>query len=84
MADTTYTYDGEDFPRPTVAVVGRPNNIMSDNFNSTLVSQLKEQIHAAWNGWESACRFEDEDLQGVYMKYIRLLGDTLEKIKKIR
>jgi len=83
MADTTYTYNGENFPRPTHSVVGRPSDIMSDNFAVNIAIHLKDDIHAAWNGWELACKYEDEALQDYYMKYIRLLGETLAKIKKL-
>ena len=67
----------------TTATVGRPNTIFTDDLRTTTIANCLDGINAAWNGWEQACKFEDEGLQTYYMKYITLLNSTLEKARKI-
>lgn len=76
---------GEDYERPTVATIRRPSMVtpVTDDLRSTMVANLMDGLHAAWNGWEQACKFEDEGMQTYYMKYVITLQGCLEKIKKI-
>lgn len=67
---------------PVFATVRRPNPVFNDNVAVELLSNLSDALHAAWNGWETACKYEDEDRQDYYMKVIRLCDDTMKKIKK--
>lgn len=52
------------------------------DLRTTVIANLMDAINAAWNGWESACKFDDEDMQDYYMKYINTLSDTLKKVRK--
>ena len=61
----------------------RPTLPLSDDLRAVTIGNLMDGINAAWNGWEQACKFEDEGLQTYYMKYINLLSNTLEKVRKI-
>lgn len=85
VEDATYTYDGEDFPRPTTATITRVNsdNPFIDDLKPVLIGNLMDAINAAWNGWEAACKCEDEGLQTYYMKFVVTCHATLEKVKKI-
>lgn len=67
---------------PAIATVRRPNPVFNDNVAVELLSNLSDALHASWNGWETACKYEDEDRQDYYMKVIRLCDDTMKKIKK--
>ena len=55
---------------------------VTDDLRTTIIANLMDGLHAAWNGWEAACKFEDEDQQDYYMKYIHTLSDTLKKVRK--
>jgi len=65
-----------------VNTVRRPNPVFNDNVAVELLGNLSDALHAAWNGWETACKYEDEERQEYYMKVIRLCDDTMKKIKK--
>jgi len=65
-----------------VDTVRRPNPVFNDNVAVELLGNLSDALHAAWNGWETACKYEDEERQEYYMKVIRLCDDTMKKIKK--
>lgn len=77
-------------PSPTVDLVEvvhptgsrRPTAVFNDNVVIELLGGLSDALHAAWNGWETACKYEDEERQEYYMKIIRLCDDTQKKIKK--
>lgn len=58
------------------------SNIISDTLFSNCCATLIDDINAAWNGWDSACKFEDVVKQDYYMKYIVILQDSLAKIRK--
>lgn len=74
--------DAEDNSDHPTATVRRPDRIFSDNIRIELLGNLSDTLHAAWNGWDLACKYEDENLQEYYMKFIRLCDDTSRKIKR--
>jgi len=67
---------------PTGGPVRRPDPVFNDTISTELLGNLSDALHAAWNGWETACKFQDEERQDYYMKIIRLCDDTMKKIKK--
>jgi len=81
--DSTYTYDGEEFPTTDRIIRPIATTPVVDDLRATLLGNLMDGIHAAWNGWEQACKFEDEGMQSYYMKYVITLQHTMDKIKKI-
>lgn len=58
------------------------SNVITCDLYVNCCSTLIDDINAAWNGWEQACKFQDEDKQAYYMKYIVILQETLNKIRK--
>ena len=86
-SDATYIYDGEELPLTTQPTLRRPPpnsaSPVSCDLRATMLATLMDGIHAAWNGWEQACKFEDEGLQLYYMNYVITLEGCLRKIKKI-
>jgi len=67
---------------PTGGPVRRDNPVFNDNVAVEMLGSLSDALHAAWNGWETACKYQDEDRQDYYMKIVRLCDDTMKKIKK--
>lgn len=61
---------------------GDSTPVVTDDLRATIIANLMDGINAAWNGWECACRFQDEGMQSYYMKYINVLSNTLEKVRK--
>lgn len=57
-------------------------NSFTCGLKNAVIGNLMDSIHAAWNGWEAACKFEDEEMQDFYMKFINTLSDTLKKVRK--
>lgn len=47
-----------------------------------LLSTLSDHLHCAWNGWEMAVKFEDEERQDYYMKFVVSLHDQIKKVRK--
>jgi len=76
------SYVLENYERPTTAQITRPSPIFQDSVRTDLLGNLHDTIHAAWNGWEAACKFEDEAQQDFYMKIISCCGDLMKKVKK--
>lgn len=66
---------------PTLATRAS-NGVVTDDLKTVTIGNLMDGINAAWNGWEAACKFEDEDMQDYYMKYINLLSDVVRKVRK--
>lgn len=60
------------------------NAAVIDGLSANCAATLIDNINAAWNGWEQACRYEDEDMQAYYMKYVFALNKCLGEIRKIR
>jgi len=60
----------------------RSNAFMHDELRTNTISNLLDGINAAWNGWELACKYEDEAMQIYYMKYVSSLNGVLEKVRK--
>jgi len=52
------------------------------DLRTAMIANLQDGIQAGWNGWEQACKFQDDGLQAYYMKWVTELHKTLEKIKK--
>lgn len=52
------------------------------DLKSNVINNLRDNIHAAWNGWDAADKFEDVEKQDYYMKYIRSLSELLAKVRK--
>jgi len=72
-------------PRESAEIVRPDNSIVTDDIKSNLSNALDDSIHAAWNGWEKACMFEDEKSQDYYMKLqveISKFKIALRNIKK--
>lgn len=73
-------------PHPTDLIqndsLRNDSDVISDTLFSNCCATLIDDINAAWNGWESACKFQDELKQDYYMKYIVILQDALQKIRK--
>jgi len=67
-----------------VNTVRRPDPVFADEVAAELLGGLSDALHAAWNGWELACKYTDEDKAEYYMKIIRLCDDTMKKLKKIQ
>jgi len=61
----------------------RDDSPFTDDLKSVVTGNLIDGINAAWNGWETACKMEDEGMQTYYMKYVITLHATLEKVRKI-
>lgn len=74
--------DLRDTESTTMPIGRRPNPVFNDNVAVELLGNLSDALHAAWNGWETACKYQDEERQEYYMKVIRLCDDTMKKIKK--
>lgn len=55
-----------------------------DDIKNNLLGSLSDTLHAAWNGWEQACKFDCEEGQDYYMKIVRLCDDTMKKVKKLQ
>jgi len=70
-------------PEQTNAITRSVNHIVTDDLRNTTIANLMDSINAAWNGWEAACKFEDEGMQDYYMKYVNVLSDSLKKIRNI-
>lgn len=66
----------------TMDTLRNDSDIIADNLFSNCCATLIDDINAAWNGWESACKFQDDNKASYYMKYIVILQDALEKIRK--
>lgn len=80
--DATYTYDGQEFPLPPRLVRPSNDSPFTCDLRATTIANLTDAINAGWNGWEQACKMEDEGLQNYYMKYVLVLHDTLKKVRK--
>lgn len=81
--DPTYIYDGQECPQPPRIL--RPRTTESPftcDLRTTVIANLNDAIQAGWNGWEQACKMEDEGLQNYYMKYVLTLHDTMKKVRK--
>lgn len=86
-----FVYNGNP-PSPNLAAVETRtgsidhlgNPIFDDTIATELLGQLSDALHAAWNGWEAACKFQDEERQNYFMSVIRLCDDTSKKIKKLQ
>lgn len=65
--------------------VGRADDtIVTCSIKSNLLAALDDSIRAAWNGWEKACMFQDEGMQGYYMKIIHATSDMMKKVKGLK
>jgi len=86
IQDLTYEYNGEEFPRPTTGAITRndSDNPFVDDLKPVLLGNLMDALNAAWNGWEQACKSEDEGLMAYYMNFVILCQATREKVKKIK
>jgi len=72
-------------PSGSPELVRADNSIIADDIKSLVCDALDDAIHAAWNGWEKACLFQDEKLQDYYMKLqveISKFKISLRNIKK--
>lgn len=65
-------------PRETRSV-----NPFQDDVVSYLLGSLNDSLHAAWNGWESACTMQDEEKQDYYMKIVVHCNDLAKKLRKL-
>lgn len=87
-------YDREDTPRPhpTDAPVTRAANAEANPFQcdatgclkANLLNTLADSLNAAWNGWEMACKYKDDDMMEYYMRFVNLIYETQKKVKKIQ
>lgn len=60
------------------------NELVSDNIIGDCNIAMFDNINAAWNGWETACKFQDEDLAAYYMKIIVIMNDGLQKLRRVK
>jgi len=85
MADSTYVYDGEEFPIPDAPLFTRPepDMIFGDDICIHLNTAMKDAMRAAWNGWEAAVLCKSQELEDYYMRLINLIGASNAKLAKI-
>jgi len=57
--------------------------VCDDSVVKNLLESCNDSIRAAWNGWEAACKFEDEDKQEYYMRIIVNVSDLVKKLRKL-
>jgi len=76
-----------DFAPPPSPVVTRAQATQTDPFGGcmlkkNLLATLHDNLNCAWNSWELACKFDDEDKQELYMKYVTSINDLMKKVRR--
>lgn len=77
--------NGNPLPR-TVATKSLPNGHATpfeETFALDVHSTISDCLSAAWNGWETAVKFHDDEKQDYYMKYIKALSEFMIKFRKL-
>lgn len=64
-------------------VVKRPTELFKDDVAYNLIISVEDSTRAAWNAWEMACKYKDEEKQDYYMKIIVECGNFMKKIRKL-
>jgi hypothetical protein len=77
-------YETDSSNATAINEVRRPvvDTTFRDEISNNLISNFDDAIRAAWNGWEQACKFKNEEMQDYYMQIIRDCSSWQKKVKK--
>lgn len=69
---------------PPSPVLVRPVDVFEDSLLHDMLGHIHDSTCAAWNAWEAAVKFEDDEKARKYMRYIVILQQNKEKLMKIK
>lgn len=58
--------------------------IFKDEVLANFTINSSDALSAAWNAWEAACKFQDEEKMNYYMNLIRIFSEINLKLVKIK